>query len=307
MKDTYNIIIKIIFVNILSISTIYAYTLNELLVNEVNIIQQSLPTKITKNLILSRVYAINNTLFYNMSLSSKKSKWENLRKNNNEYCINNYAKMRQTSKKEMLKTVCTKNKLREIIYLGANIHVEYITSDNYPLFDFDVQEQDCIKNNLIPNEIMIKDKTYLLKKAEFNQVLIPFVKTLSTEENARFVIELGNKLSEFYTNKYTFNKTRKFVRNLYIMLDVLTENKNVKLYLKDMVYLFTYIDLLNKNKIDKLFTKAKSHLDKLSYLQSINPYGMQKKYKNKFNKTIDFIKLFIKNMPTNQKNYKNKD
>jgi hypothetical protein len=78
-----------------------------------------------------------------------------------------------------------------------------------------------------------------------------------------------------------------------------------------MKYLFMYIDLIKKNKADKLFTKAKAHLNKLSYLQSIDPYAMQNKFKNKFknkfNTTIHFIKLFIKNMPTNQKKYKNKD
>jgi hypothetical protein len=162
-------------------------------------------------------------------------------------------------------------------------------------------------NNLASSKVIVKDKTYLLKEAEFNQVLIPFIKTLSVEENARFVIELGNKLSEFYSKEYKFDKARESTTNVYMILDLLTENKDVKLYLKDMKYLFMYIDLIKKNKADKLFTKAKAHLNKLSYLQSIDPYAMQNKFKHKFNTTIHFIKLFIKNMPTNQKKYKNKD
>ena len=66
-------IFKIIVTVSLLLTSLYSFGINDILNNEVDSIQKTLPTKITRSLTLSRVYTLNNTLYFKVNTLNSKA------------------------------------------------------------------------------------------------------------------------------------------------------------------------------------------------------------------------------------------
>ncbi|KAB7887142.1 hypothetical protein [Poseidonibacter ostreae] len=264
-------ILKYIFLFcLISNNLLYAYDKYQMTKDFSLSFQKMLPLQLTPNLSITRVFAIKDTLNIVAATSLNLNSYEEQQKLGNEMVINNYKKLKNLAKVQMLKTNCLKTDTRELLYLGMKQNIQYISNDKFPLFSFILEEKDCVKNSFNPKEKMLS-KPFLFQLKEFNLNVVEKVLSMSDNDNRRFVYGLKNSIISEALKNMKKIKNRKerdlLLDNLtmsILLLEKLAKEDKVKQQYKELYenYLDIKFDVIDTKKLIEEETKINENLRK---------------------------------------------
>ena len=279
------------------LSLSHAITVNDLAREVSRTMQQTLPIPVTKNISLNRVFPVNNSAIFLVNTINPYSDYQQAKKDGNEYVIDDYQKTKHIAKQKLLKTMCSMQETREYLHLGLKIHVQYISSDDYPLFDYHIEENDCVDNKLFPKK-ELASSDYLWAKASYTIKLMPLIKNLPKKENQAFLFLLKNKYENQFTDKLKNKLSREEYKSImddigfnYLIISMLTYNEKLNKNYQDLR------DLMFDMQLEII--EEKKFLRKLKKLTKAIDTDMETKkkvfdnYLHELNSTHKFIQMMI--------------
>ena len=255
------------FIFFLSVS--HAITVNDLARELAKVMQPSLPMPVTKNISINRVFPTYDSTVFMINTINDYADYQQAEKDENEYIVDDYKKLKHLAKQKLLKTMCTLQSNREYIYMGLKLHIQYVSHDDYPLFDYHIEESDCVENEIPPKKKLSSLK-YLWAKANYTINLMPFIRSLPPKENQAFLLLLKNKYESLFTNQLKNTKSKdeyyEIMRDInfnYLLLSKLTNSEelaNNYTELRDLFFDMKYGTIKKKEFLSKL-NKINTSLD----------------------------------------------